>query len=108
MLARTIFVGSAGGSPGAIASTEAMPSMTRPNALYLWSSLKVGASMMKNWLLALLGVSARAIDSTPRTCGRSLNSAVRSGNLEPPRPVPSGSPPCAMKPGITRWKVRPL
>jgi hypothetical protein len=35
IVARTIFVGSAGGSPTAIASTAAMPSMTRPNALYL-------------------------------------------------------------------------
>ena len=44
--------------------------------------------MMKNWLLALLGSSARAIDATPRMCGRSLNSAWRSGSCEPPSPVP--------------------
>ena len=44
--------------------------------------------MMKNWLLALFGCSVRAIDTTPRMCGRSLNSAGRSGSVEPPSPVP--------------------
>ncbi len=43
----------------------------------------------------------RAIEQMPRTCGSSLNSA---GIFlpEPPEPVPVGSPPCAMKPSITR------
>ena len=40
MLARTIRVGWAGGSPTAMPSTAAIPSITRPNALYLWSRLK--------------------------------------------------------------------
>jgi hypothetical protein len=66
MDARTILVGWDGGSPTAIPSTAAIPSITRPKALYLWSSLKVGASIMKNWLLALFGSSVRAIDTTPR------------------------------------------
>ena len=35
MLALTILVGWAGGSPTAMASTAAMPSITRPNAVYL-------------------------------------------------------------------------
>src|SRR4249919_1495036 len=102
IVARTILVGWGGGSPMAIPSTAAMPSITRPNALYLWSSLKVGASMMKNWLLAVFGCSVRAIETTPRICGRSLNSAGRSGRVEPPSPVPFGSPPWAMNPAITR------
>jgi hypothetical protein len=36
-----------------------------------------------------------------------LNSALRSGLSEPPMPVPVGSPPCAMKPSITRWNTTP-
>ena len=44
----------------------------------------------------------RAIEQVPRTCGWLENSALRSGCLLPPIPVPVGSPPCAMKPGITR------
>ncbi len=38
---------------------------------------------------------------------RSLNSALRSGSSLPPVPVPVGSPPWAMKPGITRWNTTP-
>ena len=36
------------------------------------------------------------------------NSAGRSGSSEPPVPVPVGSPVCAMKPSMTRWKATPL
>ena len=60
---------------------------------------------MKNWLLALFGFGVRAIEAVPRTCGSSLNSALRLGWSEPLVPVPVGSPPCAMKPGITRWNT---
>ncbi len=62
---------------------------------------------MKNWLLALFGLDERAIEQVPRTCGVVENSAVRSGCLLPPMPVPVGSPPCAMKPGMTRWNTTP-
>ena len=106
--ARTILVGLAGGSPGAMVSTNCMPEITRPKPVYLWSSVKLGARMMKNWLLALFGSSARAMDMTPRRCGRALNSAGRLGSGESPEPVPVGSPPWAMKPGMTRWKMVPL
>jgi len=106
--ARTIFVGWAGGSPLAMPSTNCMPEMTRPRPVYLWSSWKLGASMMKNWLLALFASSPRAMERTPRKCGNALNSAARSGSGEVPLPVPVGSPPWAMKPGITRWKTVPL
>ena len=51
--------------------------------------------------------AALAIDTAPRTCGRELNSAGRSGSSEPPWPVPVGSPVCPMKPSITRWKTMP-
>src|SRR3546814_2777870 len=50
--------------------------------------------MMKNWLFALSGLSARAIATVPRRCGRSLNSAFRSGRSDPPWPVAVGSPVC--------------
>jgi lipopolysaccharide export system permease protein len=49
----------------------------------------------------------RAAPMVPRSNGTSLNSAGRSASSEPPRPVPVGSPVCAMKPGMTRWKVTP-
>ena len=61
---------------------------------------------MKNWLRALLGSLVRAIDTEPRTCGSFENSAL-SGSPMPPEPVPVGSPVCAMKPSITRWKTTP-
>ena len=56
---------------------------------------------MKNWLSALFGICARAIDTVPRTWGSLLNSAGRFWP-EPPMPVPVGSPVCAMKPAMTR------
>ena len=62
---------------------------------------------MKNWLLAESSLAAWAIDTVPRRCGIGLNSALRSGSEEPPRPVPVGSPVCAMKPSITRWNFTP-
>src|SRR4029079_3813361 len=80
---------------------------TSPHTVY-WPSRKVASSkQMKNWLLAELGLDERALEHTPRTCGASENSAFRLGFLEPPMPVPVGSPPWAMKPGITRWNTTP-
>ena len=59
--------------------------------------------MMKNWLFALFGSEVRAMPHVPRRKWRLLvNSAGRSGSFDPPVPVPVGSPPCAMKPSITR------
>ena len=57
--------------------------------------------MMKNWLSALFGSWARAIETVPRTCFSFENSAL-SLLPEPPVPVPVGSPVCAMNPSITR------
>ena len=54
-----------------------------------------------------VGVGVRAIDTVPRTCGSLENSALRSGRSDPLVPVPLGSPPCAMKPGMTRWNFTP-
>ena len=48
----------------------------------------------------------RAIEQVPRTWGSPENSACRSGSSLPPVPVPVGSPPWAMNPGITRWNRR--
>ncbi len=62
--------------------------------------------MMKNWLSALFGSEARAIDTIPRTCFSLENSAL-SLWPEPPVPVPVGSPVCAINPSITRWNGTP-
>ena len=45
--------------------------------------------------------------TVPRLNGSWVNSALMSGSLEPPMPVPVGSPVWAMKPSITRWKTMP-
>ncbi len=106
-VALTILPGSRGGSPLGRASTLSMPSITSPQTVYCLSRKRASSKQMKNWLFALFGFCARAIEQTPRTCGSALNSCGRSGSLLPPMPVPVGSPPCAMKPGITRWKTTP-
>ena len=103
----TILPGLAGGSPLGSASTCSMPSSTWPQTVYCLSRKVASSKTMKNWLLALCGLLARAIEQTPRTCGSSLNSACRSGLSDPPMPVPCGQPPCAMKPSITRWNFTP-
>ena len=84
-----------------------MPDVTWPQTVY-WPSRKVESpKQMKNWLFAESGFDVRAIDAVPRRCGSTLNSAFRSGFFDPPLPVPVGSPPCAMKPGMTRWNTVP-
>ena len=67
---------------------------------------------MKNWLLALLGSWARAMEMVPRVweMGLSQPLALNSPGMvssEPPVPLPLGSPPCIIKPSMIRWKVRP-
>ena len=65
---------------------------------------RASANMMKNWLLAELGLLARAMPTVPRLNGTLENSALRSGYFEPPVPLPYlPSPVCAMKPSMTRW-----
>ncbi len=66
-----------------------------------------GANMMKNCELAEFGFCDRAAPTVPRSNGTEENSAGTSGSLEPPRPVPVGSPVWAMKPSITRWNTTP-
>src|SRR6476660_7517830 len=103
-VALTILPGSRGGSPTGSASTYSIPLSTWPQTVYCPSRKPASPKQMKNWLLALFGSGVRAIDAVPRTCGSRLNSAFRFGRSEPLVPVPVGSPPWAMKPGITRWK----
>ena len=45
--------------------------------------------------------------TVPRLNGACENSAGMFGRLEPPVPLPFGSPVWAMKPSITRWNLRP-
>src|SRR5207237_6145185 len=82
-VALTILPGSRGGSPTGSASTYSMPLSTSPHTVY-WRSRK-GESWvtMKNWLLALSGFCARAIEATPRLCEALENSALRLGRSEP-------------------------
>ena len=89
---------------------------TLPNAVY-WPSRKFELLWtMKNCEPALSGSADRAIESMPRSWRMSLNSAstVSSGPPEPQalRGAGSsclvfGSPPCIIKPGMTRWKIVP-
>ena len=60
-----IWSGSATGSPRLILSTFFMPSLTWPQTVY-WPLRKDASSkQMKNWLSALLGAVARAIEAVP-------------------------------------------
>src|SRR3546814_2372797 len=58
-----------------MASTCSMPSVTAPQTVYWPSRKRASSKQMKNWLSALFGFWARAIEQVPRTCGSSLNSA---------------------------------
>ena len=75
------------------------------------SRLGVGTKVMKNWLPFVpfpLLMPAFAIESVPavswRRSGLGSLLKVYPGPLVP---VPVGSPPWAMKPAMTRWKVMP-
>ncbi|MNR58587.1 hypothetical protein D3C85_1796210 [compost metagenome] len=66
----------------------------------------MSATLMKNWLVAELGLEVRAIDSVPRTFFRPLLASLRIGSLVGFCTICSVKPPpWAMKPGITRWKM---
>src|SRR5439155_18685733 len=90
-------------------SATSIPRTTRPKAVYCRSRKLESFTTMKNWEPALLGSWARAMETTPRLWGTSLNSAliVYPGPPVPWRSRPAlrsfvlGSPPWIMKPGIT-------
>ncbi len=98
-----------------ILSTTSIPVTTSPKAVY-WLSRNVESfTTMKNCDDAELGSCERAIETIPRLCDVSLNSAFRRASLPPTTlpPVPYrcapssapfvfGSPPWIMNPGITR------
>src|SRR6185312_399873 len=90
--------------PRLIWSTSSMPDVTWPQMVYWPFRCGAGSNMMKNWLFALFGLCERAIPQVPRwNLAESENSARMLSRSLPPVPVPVGSPPCAMKPSITRW-----
>src|SRR6185437_13910953 len=93
--------------PALILSTASIPETTSPKAVSLPSRKPPSPNMMKNCEWAEFGSSVRAMPKMPRLKWVWLNSAGRLGSLEPPPPVPVGSPVWAMKPGMTRWKVSP-
>src|SRR5262245_47852320 len=102
--ALTILPGLRGGSPLGSASTFSMPDSTTPHTVYWRSRKRASSKQMKNWLLAEFGSLVRAIEQTPRTCGSLENSCFRFGFDDPPVPLKFlPSPPCAMKPSMTRW-----
>src|ERR1700730_18390546 len=78
-------------SPFLILSIYSMPEVTLPQMVYWPSSDVAGPNIMKNWLSALFGSEERAIETTPRTCFSSENSAL-SLCPDPPVPSPFGSP----------------
>ena len=103
-----ILPGLRGGSPLGSASTCSMPSVTSPQTVYWPSRNRASSKQMKNWLFALFGiVGARHRRDAANMRLAWLNSAGRFGLSEPCMPVPVGSPPCAMNPGITRWNTTP-
>ena len=68
-----------------IRSTTSIPSVTRPKAENCPSSGGCGATQMKNWLPSLFGLSGmRTVETTPRSCFRSLNSP--GSRFRPPVP----------------------
>ena len=101
-----------GRSPGfvfvlPILSTTSMPSMTLPKAGCRPSRKLLFTRLMKNWLPPVFG-PAFAIEMVPRSFllpGGNSSFIVYPG---PPVPFPFGSPPCIMKPLMTRWKMMPL
>src|SRR3569623_385229 len=78
-LTEVILSGSRTGAPRLIWSTLSMPSMTLPQTVYCLSRKRASSNTMKNCELALSGLCARAIETTPRTCGSRLNSCLRFG-----------------------------
>ena len=100
--------GARGGSPLGRASTCSMPSTTSPQTVY-WSSRKRASSkQMKNWLLAEFGCGGarHGADAAHVRLLGELRLQVGLGRAAASR-CRSGSPPWAMKPGITRWKTTP-
>ncbi len=85
----------------AIMSTTSCPLMTFPKIACFPSSQGVGAKVMKNWLPPVFGPEF-AIESIPfALCFRSGWNSSRIVYPGPPVPVPVGSPPWIMNPGIT-------
>ena len=61
---------------------------------------------MKNWEPLVSG-PALAMAMDPISYSPAAGSSSENWYPGPPLPVPCGSPPWIMKPGITRWKVMP-
>src|SRR5437016_11280543 len=73
LLCSPLFDDVTGVSP--MARSTSSPLISWPNAVYCRSRNFASARQMKNWLPAETGCYERAIETTPRTCERSLNSA---------------------------------
>ena len=78
-------------------------------------AVQVGCVLVHDEELAAgaVGFMARAMLITPRVCLSGLFTPFAANSPlmfqpGPPVPLPSGQPPWIIKPGITRWKVRPL
>src|SRR5262249_10587370 len=64
-LSEVIRSGFCTGSPRLILSTLSMPSTTLPQTVYCRSRNGASSKQIKNWLLALFGFCARAMEHTP-------------------------------------------
>src|SRR5438552_958952 len=91
-------------SPMRMPFTTSWPLVTWPKFVY-WSFSHDASVLQTNHWASLLTLMSGplAIPAAPFVNGRSFSSL---GILPPPRPVPSGSPPCTTQ-SSTRWKVLP-
>src|SRR3954464_3221644 len=93
--------------PFLILSTTSIPEVTSPMTVYLPLRKEASSKQMKNCEFAESGSLERAMPTVPRLNGVFENSALIFGRSDLPVPVPVGSPVCAIKPSITRWKTIP-
>ena len=60
-----------------------MPETTLPHTVYCLSRKRASSKQMKNWLFALFGLCARAIEAVPRTCGSDYPDLKAEFSAEP-------------------------
>ena len=90
-----------------MARTVFMPMTTLPKMVCLPSSQGVALNVRKNWLPSVPGPAFAMLSRPPPVCRTFGANSPAYWYPGPPVPVPSGHPPCAMNPGMIRWKINP-